>query len=236
MLRGPSYHRRSMASSPASTRAWWKPSAGTEPQTGRSSRANLWESRRFSEEIFTSASLSPEPSGARLGARLHAGPVPELVEPRFATRAPHPRICHRLVFVVALVHEGPRPRQLRARRLDSMTRWFLSLSPIAQGTLAGVGTWLLTALGSVPVLYARQAPRRLMDALMGFAGGVMVAAACWSLLVPALGLGGVWVAGGGLFAGAALIYALDQALPHLHPEFPDEARREGPSVARSEER
>jgi len=112
-----------------------------------------------------------------------------------------------------------------------MTRWFLSLSPIAQGTLAGVGTWLLTALGSVPVLYARQAPRRLMDALMGFAGGVMVAAACWSLLVPALRLGGVWVAVAGLFAGAALIYALDQALPHLHPEFPDEARREGPIVA-----
>lgn len=61
-----------------------------------------------------------------------------------------------------------------------MTRWFLSLSPVAQGTLAGVGTWLLTALGSVPVLYARQAPRRLMDALMGFAGGVMVAASCWA--------------------------------------------------------
>lgn len=112
-----------------------------------------------------------------------------------------------------------------------MTSWFLSLTPIAQGTLAGVGTWLLTGLGSVPVLYTRQAPRRLMDALMGFAGGVMVAASCWSLLVPALRLGGVWVAVVGLFAGAALIYALDQALPHLHPEFPDEARREGPIVA-----
>jgi ZIP family zinc transporter len=79
--------------------------------------------------------------------------------------------------------------------------WFLSLSPVQQGGLAAVGTWLLTALGSIPVLFFRTVPRRLMDALMGAAAGVMVAAACWSLLVPAM---------------------------HLHPEFPDEARLEGP--------
>ncbi|HEX9631238.1 MAG TPA: ZIP family metal transporter, partial [Gemmatimonadales bacterium] len=66
---------------------------------------------------------------------------------------------------------------------------------------------------------------------MGFAAGVMVAASCWSLLVPALKLGGVWPAAAGLLVGAALIYVLDQSLPHLHPEFPDEARAEGPRVA-----
>lgn len=108
-----------------------------------------------------------------------------------------------------------------------MTDWFFALHPVAQGGLAALGTWFLTAAGSVPVLFFRTAPRRLMDALMGFAGGVMVAAACWSLLVPALGLGGVGPAAIGLLAGAGLIYALDQVLPHLHPEFPDEARREG---------
>ena len=112
-----------------------------------------------------------------------------------------------------------------------MTSWFLSLSPIAQGGLAALGTWLLTGLGALPVLFARNVPRRFMDALMGFAAGVMVAASCWSLLAPALRLGGVWPAVAGLLAGAALIYLLDQWLPHLHPEFPDEARPEGPRVA-----
>jgi ZIP family zinc transporter len=109
-----------------------------------------------------------------------------------------------------------------------MSTWFESLSPTAQGGLAALGTWLLTAAGSLPVLFLRQVPRRLMDAAMGMAAGVMVAASCWSLLVPAIALGGVWRALTGLLAGAALLYVLDQRLPHLHPEFPDEARREGP--------
>ncbi|HEX9611760.1 MAG TPA: ZIP family metal transporter [Gemmatimonadales bacterium] len=112
-----------------------------------------------------------------------------------------------------------------------MTDWLASLSPVMQGTLAGVGTWLLTALGSVPVLFVREAPRRLMDLLMGFAAGIMVAASCWSLLVPAMERGGVAPALAGLLAGAAVLYVLDQALPHLHPEFPDEATREGPPLA-----
>lgn len=99
-----------------------------------------------------------------------------------------------------------------------------------QGTLAAVGTWLLTAIGTLPVLFFLRAPRRLMDVLMGFAGGVMVAAACWSLLVPAMEIGGVWRAVVGLVAGAAVIYLFDQWLPHLHPEFPDEAVIEGPRV------
>lgn|SRR5574341_1192738 len=112
-----------------------------------------------------------------------------------------------------------------------MTGWFLSLSPVAQAGVAAVGTWLLTALGAVPVLFLTRVPRRFMDSLMGGAAGVMVAASCWSLLVPALRLGGVWPAVSGLLTGAALIYLLDQWLPHLHPEFPDEARPEGPRVS-----
>ena len=109
--------------------------------------------------------------------------------------------------------------------------WFATLSPVAQAGLAGVGTWLVTAVGAVPVLFIHTVPRRAMDASMGFAGGIMVAAACWSLLAPALALGGVWPAVGGMLAGAGLIYVLDQRLPHLHPEFPDEAHPEGPRLA-----
>ena len=105
------------------------------------------------------------------------------------------------------------------------------LSPVAQAFVATLGTYLLTAIGTLPVLFCRTVPRRLMDAMMGFAGGVMVAAACWSLLVPAMASAGVWPAAIGLLAGAAFLYAGDQLLPHLHAEFPEEATTEGPKRA-----
>lgn len=107
----------------------------------------------------------------------------------------------------------------------------LIVDPVLQALVATVGTYLLTALGTVPVLLVRRAPRRLMDLMMGFAAGVMTAASCWSLLVPAIDLGGVLPAVVGLIAGGAVIYAADQSLPHLHSEFPDEATAEGPRVA-----
>jgi ZIP family zinc transporter len=102
--------------------------------------------------------------------------------------------------------------------------------PVSRAFIATVGTYLLTVLGTLPVLFIRSAPRRLMDGMMGFAAGIMVAASCWSLLVPALESGGVWAATVGLLCGAAGLYAADQLLPHLHAEFPDEARAEGPAV------
>lgn len=102
------------------------------------------------------------------------------------------------------------------------------LSPILQALLATTGTWLLTAIGTLPVLFFRSAPRRAMDALMGAAGGIMVAASCWSLLIPAIERGGTFPAVTGLLLGGAFLYFADQLLPHLHPEFPDEARAEGP--------
>jgi ZIP family zinc transporter len=103
--------------------------------------------------------------------------------------------------------------------------------PIAQAFIATLGTYLLTVLGTLPVLFVRSIPRRLMDAMMGFAAGVMVAASCWSLLVPAIASGGVTSATLGLLTGAVFLYIADQLLPHLHAEFPDEAVVEGPQVA-----
>jgi len=103
------------------------------------------------------------------------------------------------------------------------------LDPVTLAFIATLGTYLLTALGTLPVLFFRSAPRRLMDGMMGFAGGVMVAASCWSLLVPAIATAGVSAAAAGLAAGGVFLYAADQLLPHLHSEFPDEAAAEGPS-------
>jgi zinc transporter, ZIP family len=97
--------------------------------------------------------------------------------------------------------------------------------------IATIGTYLLTVIGTLPVLFFRSAPRALMDAMMGFAGGVMVAASCWSLLVPAIERGGVAAAAVGLVGGGVFLYIADQLLPHLHAEFANEAKAEGPQVA-----
>lgn len=75
-----------------------------------------------------------------------------------------------------------------------MLESFHTAGPIMQALIATLGTYLLTAIGTLPVLFFTSAPRRLMDAMMGFAAGVMVAASCWSLLVPAMESGGVFVA------------------------------------------
>lgn len=112
-----------------------------------------------------------------------------------------------------------------------MPTWFEGLSPVTQALIGGLMTWLMTLLGAAPVLLIKSVHRRVMDGMMGAAGGVMVAAACWSLLVPSLEVGGVWRALVGLFAGALCIWLFDRMIPHLHSEFPEEAKPEGPRVA-----
>jgi ZIP family zinc transporter len=112
-----------------------------------------------------------------------------------------------------------------------MPESFAAFHVVTQALIATTATYLLTAVGTLPVLFFRSAPRALMDAMMGFAAGVMVAASCWSLLVPAIERGGVLRASIGLLLGGAFLYVADQLLPHLHGEFPDAAVAEGPRVA-----
>lgn len=106
----------------------------------------------------------------------------------------------------------------------------LAGDPVRQAMLAGGATWALTALGAAGVLALRQVRRRLLDGLLGFSAGVMVAASCWSLLIPAMERGGVARAVVGLLAGAGALFALDRALPHLHPQFEASVGPEGPST------
>lgn len=64
--------------------------------------------------------------------------------------------------------------------------WFLQLSPIAKAGLAGLFTWLCTAAGSSLVFFMKQINSKVLDAMNGFAAGVMIAASYWSLLAPAI--------------------------------------------------
>jgi ZIP family zinc transporter len=70
--------------------------------------------------------------------------------------------------------------------LGDLGPWFEHLSPIAQSLLAGSFTWLVTALGASIVFVTRRVNQRLLDAMMGFAAGVMIAASFWSLLAPSI--------------------------------------------------
>jgi ZIP family zinc transporter len=104
--------------------------------------------------------------------------------------------------------------------------WFEPLNPLLQATLAGIFTWLVTALGAASVFFTRRISGALLDAMLGFAAGVMLAASFWSLLRPATELAAsigqpAWLpATGGFLLGAAFLRLADAVLPHLHPDLP----------------
>src|SRR5512137_1637377 len=106
---------------------------------------------------------------------------------------------------------------------------FSQLSPILQATLATAFTWLMTAVGALPAVGLRSPGRRLLDSMLGFAAGVMLAAGFWSLLVPALALPSVgalprWLpAVIGMTVGGLVLFGADRLLPHLHLDFPMDA-------------
>lgn len=110
-----------------------------------------------------------------------------------------------------------------------MTQWFLELGPIQQALLATLFTWFVTALGASLVFFFRSIDPRVLDGMLGFAAGVMLAASFWSLLAPAIeiaaSLGGMppWIpAVVGFLLGGAFIRVIDLVLPHLHIGFPQE--------------
>lgn len=106
-----------------------------------------------------------------------------------------------------------------------MYEWFASLNPILQAFLATCFTWFLTALGAALVFVFKTVDRRLMDGMLGFAAGVMIAASFWSLLSPAIEMADnfsipAWIpAAVGFLVGGAFIRGIDFVLPHLHLGF-----------------
>ena len=87
---------------------------------------------------------------------------------------------------------------------------------IPLGFLASLAAGVATGVGAIPVLFTSSAPQRLLDAMLGFAAGVMLAATAFSLLVPAIELSSVWIALLCLMAGAIFLALMDRLIPHLH--------------------
>jgi ZIP family zinc transporter len=85
------------------------------------------------------------------------------------------------------------------------------------GAIASLAAGLATGAGALPVLFTRRISDRLLDVMLGFSAGVMLAATSFSLIVPALDLGGPWVAVFGLILGALVLHLVDRFIPHFHP-------------------
>lgn len=101
--------------------------------------------------------------------------------------------------------------------------WARETSPILLALAATLFTWGLTALGAAMVFLFRELNRRLLNTMLGFAAGVMIAASYWSLLAPAIemaeqaGNGPAWLpALVGFLAGGGFLLLIDHILPHLH--------------------
>lgn len=116
--------------------------------------------------------------------------------------------------------------------LDSIIAYLESINPILAAFYASLFTWILTAAGASLVFFFKGMNRALLDGMLGFTGGVMVAASFWSLLSPAIEMSGgegfakVMPAAIGFALGAVFIYGLDKVLPHLHINF-KESEKEG---------
>ncbi len=104
-----------------------------------------------------------------------------------------------------------------------MIEFFRQYSPLTQVLFATLFTWGVTAAGAALVFFAKQVNQKLMDCMLGFAAGVMIAASFWSLIAPGIEmaeqLGHVpWLTATiGFMGGGIFMRLIDRLLPHLHP-------------------
>lgn len=98
----------------------------------------------------------------------------------------------------------------------------LEYSPIMLALIGTLFTWGLTALGSGMVFFFKNINQKVLNSMLGFAAGIMIAASFWSLLNPAIKMAEAngdtpWVpAVVGFLGGGAFLFLVDKILPHLH--------------------
>lgn len=104
-----------------------------------------------------------------------------------------------------------------------MESFFTDLSPVLQVLLVTIFTWGMTAVGAALVFTTKTFNQKLMDGMLGAAGGIMIAASFWSLLSPAIAMSEDasypnWIpAAVGFLLGGAFLWSADKIIPHLHP-------------------
>ena len=117
---------------------------------------------------------------------------------------------------------------------QSLEDWLSNFHPATQALWATLFTWGVTALGASLVFFFKRFNQKLLDMMLGFAAGVMIAASFWSLLAPSIEMAEEvsklpnWLpALIGFLSGGIFLAAVDKLMPHLHPGFSLE-QAEGP--------
>jgi len=82
-------------------------------------------------------------------------------------------------------------------------------------TLAG----LATGLGAIPIMFGARVSHRTYDAALGLAGGIMVAASVFGLIIPGSEQGPMWEVMVGVFVGGFGLLAGNRVIPHIHGEY-----------------
>lgn len=102
----------------------------------------------------------------------------------------------------------------------------LTYNPVLLALFGTLFTWFMTAAGSFMVIFFKNINQKLLNAMLGFAAGVMIAASFWSLLAPAIDMAETngqipWLTAViGFLLGGACLFGVDKILPHLHMGLP----------------
>ena len=113
-----------------------------------------------------------------------------------------------------------------------MITWLQQFDPVMQALFATLFTWGLTALGAGMVFFFKTIRKEVLNGMLGFAAGIMIAASFWSLLAPAIEMSSeqgknAWLtAAVGFLLGGVFLYLADKTLPHLHMGL-DTSKAEG---------
>jgi len=104
----------------------------------------------------------------------------------------------------------------------NMLEWLKQFNPVTQALIGTLFTYGVTALGAAMVFFFKTIKKTILNGMLGFAAGVMIAASFWSLLAPSIEMAkeqgqNAWItAAVGFLLGGGFLYLADKLIPHLH--------------------
>lgn len=120
-----------------------------------------------------------------------------------------------------------------------MIEFIKNLNPIFLAFLATLFTYSVTCIGAALVFFFKKVNKNVMDAMLGFAAGVMISASFWSLLLPSIEMAKnlnmiPWIiAFIGFFTGGLLLFIGDKIFNHFDKKYSKKFKKDKSSFKRS---